>query len=155
MDEIEILKNLEHLKIMKIFECFNDKENVYIVSGYCDQGDLLGKMEKLGTLNPIIVKQLMYQIFNAIAYLHSNHIFHGDIKLENVMLYKASMREIRRFTRINKDLDKNKELQKDIERSFNKRTFVLKRSFNYIENMNDYKVKLLDFGCSKYLIKKR
>ena len=83
LDEIEILKNLEHPNIMKIFECFNDKENVYIVSEYCDQGDLLGKMEKLGSLNQIIVKQLMFQIFNAIAYLHSNHIFHGDIKLEN------------------------------------------------------------------------
>ena len=103
MDEIEILKNLEHLNIMKIFECFNDKENVYIVSEYCDQGDLLGKMEKLGSLNQIIVKQLMFQIFNAIAYLHSNHIFHGDIKLENVMLYKTSMREIKRLTKINKD----------------------------------------------------
>ena len=40
------------------------------------------------------------------------------------------MREIKRFIKINKDLDKNKELHKDIERSFNKRKFVSKRSFN-------------------------
>ena len=65
------------------------------------------------------------------------------------------MREIKRFIRINKDLDKNKELNKDIERSFNKRKFVSKRSFNYIEDMNDYEVKLIDFGCSKYLLKKK
>ena len=70
LDEIEILKNLEHPNIMKIYECFNDKDNVYIVSEYCDQGDLLGKMEKLGKLNQIMVKFLMDQILNAIAYLH-------------------------------------------------------------------------------------
>ena len=153
LDEIEILKYLEHPNIMKIYECFNDKDNVYIVSEYCDEGDLLGKMEKLGSLNEIVVKQLMFQILNAIAYLHSNRIFHGDIKLENVMLYKTSMRESRRFSRINKELNKNKELQRDIEKSFTKKTFMSKKSFNYIEDMNDYEVKLIDFGCCKYLKK--
>ena len=155
LDEIEILKNLEHPNIMKIYECFNDKKNVYIVSEFCDEGDLLGKMEKLGSLNQIVVKFLMDQILNAIAYLHSNRIFHGDIKLENVMLYKTSLRESRRFSRINKDLNKNKKLQIDIEKSFNKKKFISKKSFNYIEDMNDYEVKLIDFGCCKYLKKKK
>ena len=155
IDEIEILKNLEHPNIMKIYECFNDKNNVYIVSEFCDQGDLLGKMEKLGSLNELVVKFLMGQILNAIAYLHSNRIFHGDIKLENVMLYKTSLRESRRFSRINKDLNRNKKLQNDIESSFNKKKFVSKKSFNYIEDMNDYEVKLIDFGCSKYLVTKK
>ena len=157
IDEIEILKNLEHPNIMKIYECFNDKDNVYIVSEYCDQGDLLGKMEKLGTLNQIMVKFLMDQILNAIAYLHSNRIFHGDIKLENVMLYKTSLRESRNFTRINKELNRNKKLQNDINTSFNttNKKFVSKKSFTYIEDMNDYEVKLIDFGCSKYLVKKK
>ena len=153
-DEIEILKNLEHPNIMKIYECFTDNENLYIVSEYCDQGDLLGKMEKMGTLNQIVVKFLMGQILNAIAYLHSNRIFHGDIKLENVMLYKTSQRKSQRFSRINKDLKKNKNLEKDIEKSFNIRKFVSKKSINLIEDMNDYEVKLIDFGCCKYLVKK-
>ena len=155
VDEIEILKNLEHPNIMKIYECFNDKENVYIVSEFCDEGDLLGKMEKLRTLNQIVVKFLMDQILNAIAYLHSNHIFHGDIKLENVMLYKTSLRESRRFSRINKDLNRNKKLQNDIEKSFNNKTFMSKKSITLIDDMNDYEIKLIDFGCSKYLVKKK
>ncbi len=155
IDEIEILKNLEHPNIMKIYECFNDKDNVYIVSEFCDQGDLLGKMEKLGTLNQIVVKFLMGQILNAIAYLHSNRIFHGDIKLENVMLYKTSLRESRRFSRINNDLNRSVKLQKEIEKSFNSKTFKSKKSFNLIEDMNNYEIKLIDFGCCKYLKKKK
>ena len=157
VDEIGILKNLEHPNIMKIYECFDDKENVYIVSEYCDEGDLLGKMEKLHSLNEIVVKFLMGQIFNAIAYLHSNRVFHGDIKLENVMLYKTSNKKCSKFdfSRINDDLKKNKALQNDINSSFNSKTFKKKTSFQYIINMYDYEVKLIDFGCCKYLYKKK
>ena len=156
VDEIEILKNLEHPNIMKIYECFNDKDNVYIISEFCDEGDLLGKIEKVGTFNQIVVKFLMDQILNAIAYLHSNRIFHGDIKLENVMLYKTSLRESRRFSRINKDLNRNKKLQKDIETSFRNKAFMSKNNnTSLIDDMNDYEIKLIDFGCSKFLVKKK
>ena len=133
---------------MKIYECFEDKENVYIISEFCDEGDLLAKMNKLHSLNEIVVKFLMGQILNAIAYLHSNRVFHGDIKLENVMLYKATKRG-RKFSRINRDLQQDKKLQNDISKSFNKKTFKSKNSFNYIIDMYDYEVKLIDFGCCK------
>ena len=59
IDEISILKQLDHPNIMKIFECFIDKDNFYIISDFCDQGDLLGKLEKLGKMNEIVVKFIM------------------------------------------------------------------------------------------------
>ena len=107
IDEIEILKNLEHPNIMKIYESFVHDNNYYIISELCDQGHLLGKMEKLGKMDQIVVKFLMGQIFNAVAYLHSKNILHGDIKLENVLLYTASNRGGRRFTSINQDFNEN------------------------------------------------
>ena len=155
IDEIGILKNLEHPNIMKLYECFNDKENVYIVSEYCDQGDLLGKMEKLGNLSEIVVKFLMSQILNAISYLHSNHVFHGDIKLENVMLYKTSLRESRNFSRINNDLKRSVKVQKEGGKSQLNKSFISKKSFKLIEDMENYEIKLIDFGCCKYFKKKR
>ena len=45
IDKIEILKNLEHSNIMKIYESFVYNNNYNIVSELCDQGCLLGKME--------------------------------------------------------------------------------------------------------------
>ena len=42
-DEILILKNLAHPNIMKLYEFFVDENNFYMVSEYCDQGDLYGK----------------------------------------------------------------------------------------------------------------
>ena len=46
-DEIEISKNLELPNIMKVYESFIYNNNYNIVSELCDQGHLLGKMEKL------------------------------------------------------------------------------------------------------------
>ena len=151
IDEITILKKLDHPNIMKIYECFVDKENFYIISDFCDQGDLLGKLEKLGKMNEIVVKFLMDQIFNAVAYLHSKNVLHGDIKLENILLYTASKNKGRRFTSINMDINHLIDLQKEINRAKS----LTKRSRNYVNDMLNYEVKLIDFGCSKYFVNKK
>ena len=153
IDEIEILKNLEHPNIMKVYESFVFNNNYYIVSELCDQGHLLSKMEKLERMDQIVVKFLMDQILNAIAYLHSKNILHGDIKLENVLLYKVSKRGGRRFTSINEDFNENEALREDINKNFlNNKTSA--KSKNYIQDMMNYEIKLIDFGCSKYFVKK-
>ena len=154
IDEIEILKNLDHINIMKMYESFVDNNNYYIVSELCDQGHLLSKMEKLGKMDQIVVKYLMDQIFNAVAYLHSKNILHGDIKLENVLLNKTTKRGGRRFTNINLDFNENEELTEDINKNFGKRQ-TSKKSVNYIKDMMNYEVKLIDFGCSKYFVKRK
>ena len=69
IDEIEILKNLEHPNIMKIYECFVDENNnYYIVSELCDQGHLLSKMEKLGKMDQIVVLTLWLICIQKIFY---------------------------------------------------------------------------------------
>ena len=151
IDEITILKKLDHPNIMKIFESFVDKDNFYIISDFCDQGDLLGKLEKLGKMNEIVVKFLMEQILNAVAYLHSKNVLHGDIKLENILLYTASKNKSRRFTSINLDINEIYELRQEINHRSNS---VTKRSKNYVDDMLNYEIKLIDFGCSKYFVKR-
>ena len=153
IDEIEILKNLQHPNIMKVYESFVDDHNYYIISELCDQGHLLSKLEKLGKMDQIVVKFLMDQIFNAVAYLHSKNIMHGDLKLENVLLYTASKRGGRRFTSINKDFNEDESLTEDINKNFGNRQFSSK-SKNYIKDMMNYEIKLIDFGCSKYFVRK-
>lgn len=147
-EEIEILRRLEHPNIMKIYEYFIDDKNIYIITEFCDEGDLLGKITKLISMSELVVKYLMGQILDALAYLHANRIFHGDIKLENIMLYKTSRRKIKRFTVINKDLNSDVNLQ-------NKLDNVNGQTSDYVEDMSNYEIKLIDFGCSKYLNKKK
>ena len=131
-----------------------------MVSEFCDQGDLLQKLDKLNYMNEIVVKFLMEQIFNAIAYLHSRGVIHGDIKLENVMLYTTTKETPKQsFTIINKTLDKSQSLQKEIEESFTNENEKLKtqpsnKSIQMINNMLNYEIKLIDFGCSKIFTKR-
>ena len=158
LDEILILKNLNHPNIMKLHEFFEDNVNCYMVSEFCDQGDLLHKLDKLNYMNEIVVKFLMEQIFNAIAYLHSRGVIHGDIKLENVMLYTTTQETpSKTFTKINKTLVKHKSLQKEIEDSFTNEKYKTRptiKSIEMINNMLNYEIKLIDFGCSKIFTKR-
>ena len=147
-EEIEILRKLEHPNIMKIYEYFIDQKYIYIISEFLDEGDLLGKLKKLNSMSELVVKFLMSQILDAVAYLHANRVFHGDIKLENIMLYKTSRKRKKRFTTINRDLNSNINLQKQLENNSQSNS-------EYIEEMSNYEIKLIDFGCSKYLTKKR
>ena len=153
IDEIEILKNLQHPNIMKVYESFVDNHNYYIISELCDQGHLLSKLEKLGKMDQIVVKFLMDQIFNAVAYLHSKNILHGDLKLENVLLYTASKRGGRRFTSINMDFNEDESLTEDINKNYREKK-TSSKSLKYIKDMMNYEVKLIDFGCSKYFVQK-
>ena len=154
IDEIEILKILQHPNIMKVYESFVYNHNYYIISELCDQGHLLSKLEKIGKMDQIVVKFLMGQIFNAVAYLHSKNILHGDLKLENVLLYTASKRGGRRFTSINQDFNHDESLTEDINKNFGKKNYSNK-SKKYITDMMNYEVKLIDFGCSKYFVKNK
>ena len=84
--EINIMKNLDHPHIIKLYEFYKDAENYYLVNEFCTEGDLSEKMYKLKFLPEPIVKILMAQIFSAVLYLNNRGIIHGDLKLENILV---------------------------------------------------------------------
>ena len=89
MREINILKNLDHPNVMKIYEFLEDEKNYYLIQEFCDEGDLESVLvDKKKTFCEFLVKFIMYQVFLAINYLHSNNIVHQDIKKKNVSIIK-------------------------------------------------------------------
>ena len=86
ISEINIMKNLDHPHIIKLYEFYKDEENYYLVNEFCTEGDLSEKMQKLKFLPEPIVKILMAQIFSAVFYLNNRGIIHGDLKLENILV---------------------------------------------------------------------
>ena len=86
IQEINILKSLDHPHIIKMFEFYVDDNNYYLVNEFCSEGDLNEKMHKIKFVSEHIAKLLMFQIFNAVRYLHSKKVIHGDLKLENIMV---------------------------------------------------------------------
>ena len=86
IQEINIMKTLEHPHIIKLFEFYIFKENYYLINEFCTEGDLSDKLYKLKVFPEFVVKILMIQIFNAVKYLNEKNIIHGDLKLENIMI---------------------------------------------------------------------
>ena len=91
INEIEILKMLNHPNIVKFEEIKKSKHSYYIVMEYINGGglsDCLKKyMKKFGNAFPEkIVQYLMRQIIDALVYIHDKKIIHRDLKLDNIMV---------------------------------------------------------------------
>ena len=91
INEINILKMLNHPNIVKFIDLKRTQNHYYIMMEYCNGGELskvLGKyIEKNGKPFPQeIVQHLMKQIIDAFKYIHGKDIMHRDIKLENILL---------------------------------------------------------------------
>ena len=94
INEINILKRLDHPNIMKIYEYYNTENEIYIISELCEGGELFDKItqEKYFTENSS--KIIMKQLFSAIDFCHSNGVIHRDLKPENILLTKKEINSI-------------------------------------------------------------
>ena len=86
MEEIEILKNLNHIYIIKLYEYYVTEDYIYLINELSEEGDLFNKMIKIGFFPEFIVKIIMLQIFQALMYLNEKNVIHGDLKLENILV---------------------------------------------------------------------
>jgi len=84
--EAYILLSLDHPKIIKAVDVFIIDDMPRIVLELCKGGSLLDEVTQFGVMDSVRVWVVLEQLCDAIAYLHSLDIVHGDIKLENIML---------------------------------------------------------------------
>lgn len=87
LDEIEILKKLQHVNVIKMKEFFHDEKKTYIILEYVN-GITLGK-----AINENIYinkKKAAKQIIKGLKYIHSFGYIHGDLTLNNILIDKES-----------------------------------------------------------------
>ena len=94
LNEINILKKIDHKNIIKIFEFYIDENNYYLVTEYCKGGELFALLRKT-KLTEIQVAYIMFQLFSAINYCHKMKIIHRDLKPENILITKNNKGFIR------------------------------------------------------------
>lgn len=86
MNEINILKKLDHPNIVKLFEFYNQPDSFYLVTEYCKEGELFKHIVDKGKFDEGFTAYVMYQIFTAVNYCHGMGIIHRDLKPENILI---------------------------------------------------------------------
>ena len=102
LDEIEILKTLNHKNIIKLETIRQSQNNFYIICEYYNGGGLYDclKQYKIRYGRPFpenIVQHFMRQIIDALVYLHQRKIIHRDLKLENLLINYESEEDKNNF----------------------------------------------------------
>lgn len=84
--EIEIMKSLNHPHIVRLIDVFHSINNFYIVTEYCNGGDLREHL-KCNQLNEEKALKIFQQILIGIQELFARGIVHRDIKPANILLH--------------------------------------------------------------------
>ncbi|KAI8477840.1 Mitogen-activated protein kinase kinase kinase 2 [Branchiostoma belcheri] len=77
--EIQLLKNLQHERIVQYYGCIQDENRLCIFMEY------MPGIRQYGALTENVTRKYTRQILEGILYLHSNMIVHRDIKGANIL----------------------------------------------------------------------
>ena len=91
LNEITILKELQHKNIIRLETIRQTVHNFYIITEFYNGGNLSDCLRKHRMLkgkpfSEDIVQHIMRQAIDALKYLHSKRIIHRDLKLENMLM---------------------------------------------------------------------
>ena len=88
INEINILKKMDHPNILKIFEFYSNKDTYSIVTELCYEGELFNEIVDKGPFAEKYSAYIMYQVLSAVNYCHNMNIIHRDLKPENILIFK-------------------------------------------------------------------
>lgn len=87
MNEINIMKELTHDNIMRLYEVHESQNSIYLILELLEGGELLDYISKhKGKMKVIEYKHIMRSILLALRYMSSKKIMHRDLKPENMIL---------------------------------------------------------------------
>eukprot|EP00350_Pseudokeronopsis_sp_OXSARD2_P000617 CAMPEP_0170540916 /NCGR_PEP_ID=MMETSP0211-20121228/810_1 /TAXON_ID=311385 /ORGANISM="Pseudokeronopsis sp., Strain OXSARD2" /LENGTH=212 /DNA_ID=CAMNT_0010843473 /DNA_START=58 /DNA_END=696 /DNA_ORIENTATION=+ len=84
-NEIDILTQVDHPNIVKLYEIFEDETTYYLVMELMTGGELFDQIMEKEFYSEKEAAETIRPIIDAIQYCHSLNIIHRDIKPENLL----------------------------------------------------------------------
>lgn len=89
-NELFILKKIQSPYIVKLYAHFIVNAHLYMFMKLANSGTFRRYIKNKGVLVEKEAQVFFAQTLNAVEHMHSLHIAHRDIKLDNILLYKHS-----------------------------------------------------------------
>ncbi len=80
VNEITIMRKLDHPYVLKLYEVYHVKRKLWLVTELLTGGDLASRKH-----SEYATKNVIEQVLRALVYLHRMGVVHRDIKLENIL----------------------------------------------------------------------
>ncbi|XP_078490114.1 serine/threonine-protein kinase SIK3 [Ciona intestinalis] len=84
--EIEIMKELRHPHIIKLYQVMQTENKLFLVTEYASSGEIFDHLVAHGRMAEREARIKFKQIVAAVYYCHSRHVVHRDLKAENLLL---------------------------------------------------------------------
>ncbi|CCD66816.1 Tyrosine-protein kinase [Caenorhabditis elegans] len=112
MREARLMRNLDHINVVKFFGVAAGTEPLYVIMELADGGALDSALGKLHF--PMIKKyELIYQAANGLAYIHEKNLMHRDVAARNC-LYGGGQVKIADFGLSREGADYTMDLKKKV-----------------------------------------
>lgn len=90
LNEIAILKQLDHPNIVRLIECFEDSTHLHLIFEYVRGQELMQVLLSRGSRNLALSEKeaarVLRPILSSVSHCHSRRVLHKDLKPENIMV---------------------------------------------------------------------
>ena len=92
--QMETLKILKHRNIVTLYEIYESKKYIYLITEYLSGKDLIEKLIRKKRFNEEEALRIFFQLLDAFTYMHKMNICHRNIRTEHILFDKNNRPKI-------------------------------------------------------------